>query len=82
VESVEHIWVPSTAFCIPDVMQEPLGEKFVGAGLLKIVDSEYHFEFLTPRGVLRHNLFDHPEVYPVVRELESKLKSGNGPGEL
>ena len=77
VGPVEHIWLPSTSFYIPDTLQEPIGAKIVGVGLLDL-DQEagrgtYQFEFVSPAGVARHNLFDHPEVYPVVTALRLKL---------
>lgn len=73
--AVEHIWIPSTSFCIPDAFQEPIGAKIVGVGVLDL-DSDrrtYRFEFVCPAGVTRHNLFDHPEVYPVVAEMRARL---------
>ena len=30
VDGVEHIWAPSTAYCIPDVIQEPIGHACSG----------------------------------------------------
>ncbi|HEY0339356.1 MAG TPA: metallophosphoesterase, partial [Steroidobacteraceae bacterium] len=74
VGAVEHIWVPSTSFYIPDALQEPIGTKIVGVGILELGGREtghgtYQFEFVSPAGVIRHNLFDHPEVYPVIKEL-------------
>lgn len=79
VDSVEHIWVPSTSFCIPDALQEPIGTKIVGVGVLDLGHNAdggtYRFEFVSPPGVMRHNLLDHPEVYPVVAQLRAKLGS-------
>jgi 3',5'-cyclic AMP phosphodiesterase CpdA len=73
VDGVEHVWAPSTAFCIPDAMQEAIGEKRVGVLTLELTDREHRFHFVTPDGVARHNLLDHPEVYPVVAALKAKL---------
>jgi 3',5'-cyclic AMP phosphodiesterase CpdA len=39
VGKVEHIWLPSTAFCIPDSIQELIGEKVVGVALTSSFDS-------------------------------------------
>ena len=64
VDGVEHIWVPSTAYCIPDAMQERIGEKTVGIAVLELTDRGHSFEFATPPGLVRHNLLDHPGVYP------------------
>lgn len=73
IGEVEHIWLPSTAFCIPDVLQEPIGEKMVGVGVLDLDSATtYRFGFFVPPGVLNHNLLDHPEVYPIVTQLRTR----------
>jgi 3',5'-cyclic AMP phosphodiesterase CpdA len=76
VDSVAHIWMPATSFCIPDAVQAPLGDKIVGAGLLQLVGSEFHFEFVTPAGLVRHNLLDHAAVYPAVDGLRARISNG------
>jgi 3',5'-cyclic AMP phosphodiesterase CpdA len=76
VDSVTHIWMPATSFCIPDAVQAPLGDKIVGAGLLQIAGSEFHFEFVTPAGLVRHNLLDHAAVYPAVHGLRACINNG------
>jgi 3',5'-cyclic AMP phosphodiesterase CpdA len=73
VGSVEHIWLPSTSFCIPDVVQEPIGAKVVGVGVLELDEQAHRFELVTPPGLVRNNLFDHAAVYPAVAELRAKL---------
>lgn len=80
VGPVAHIWLPATSFCIPDALQERLGEKIVGTGLLNIVGSGFQFEFATPAGLVRHNLLDHAEVYPEVAQLKARL--GNPASDL
>ncbi len=75
VDSVTHIWMPATSFCIPDAIQEVLGDKIVGVGILSIVGSAFQFEFVTPAGLVRHNLLDHAEVYPAVDGLRARLSN-------
>jgi hypothetical protein len=36
IEGVRHVWVPSTAFFLPDTIQERVGEKITGLGLLEL----------------------------------------------
>ncbi len=73
VDGVEHVWVPSTAFCIPDAVQERIGEKVVGLVTLELTDAGHRFESRTPPGLMRHNLLDHPAVYPKLPALKKQL---------
>lgn len=73
VSGVTHVWMPSTAFCIPDSIQERLGEKRVAAGLLELRPDGFEFTYVTPVGLVRHNLLDHPEVYPQVTGLRARV---------
>ena len=73
LQGVTHIWMPSTSFCIPDAIQEPIGQKRVAAGLLELRPDGFDFDFVTPPGIVRHNLLDHPEVYPQVLQLRARL---------
>src|SRR5262249_57641329 len=41
--STEHIWAPSTAYCIPDTLQERIGNKIVGFLALTLRDTDYRF---------------------------------------
>lgn len=51
VAGVRHIWVPSAAYRFPDVMQERLGEKIVGCGLLTLGPTgTARFDLLIPDG--------------------------------
>ena len=36
VDGVDHLWVPSTAYCIPDAIQERIGHKIVGVVTLEL----------------------------------------------
>jgi 3',5'-cyclic AMP phosphodiesterase CpdA len=73
VDGVEHAWVPSTAYCMPDAMQERIGEKAVGLLTLELTDGGHRFEPANPPGLLRHNLLDHPAVYPKLTALKEQL---------
>jgi 3',5'-cyclic AMP phosphodiesterase CpdA len=73
---VSHIWMPSTSFCIPDAIQKPVGQKRVAAGLLTLTPNHFDFDFVTPPGLIRHNLLDHPEVYPQVLQIKARLTDG------
>jgi len=62
-DDVRHVWVPSTAFYLPDEIQERLGEKITGLGILELLRGEYRFHLVCPDGVVRHSALDHP-IYP------------------
>lgn len=79
VAGVEHIWVPSTSFCIPDAVQEPIGQKIVGAMLLTLDANEHQATLVNIDGMQRHNLLDQTTVYPQLIGLKNKLGSA---GEL
>jgi hypothetical protein len=70
---VEHRWAPSTAFCLPDGMQERIGEKEVGLLMLMLGGSDHGFAVARPEGLRRNNILDHPELYPGIAELRAAL---------
>jgi 3',5'-cyclic AMP phosphodiesterase CpdA len=53
---VRHVWMPSSAFVLPDAMQPRVGEKPVGVGLLDLDGDTMHFDLWCPDGMLRHDL--------------------------
>jgi 3',5'-cyclic AMP phosphodiesterase CpdA len=53
-----HIWLPSTAFIIPDTMQERIGEKVTGLGVLDLAPDGHRFALVTPAGMMQHRLDD------------------------
>jgi 3',5'-cyclic AMP phosphodiesterase CpdA len=67
VGGVEHVWAPSSAFFVPDVVQEPIGEKVVGAMILELEPDAHSFTCVVPPGVMRHDLFDQTDTYPDAR---------------
>jgi 3',5'-cyclic AMP phosphodiesterase CpdA len=60
VDGVRHIWVPSTAFFLPDSIQERVGEKVAGLGLLELSNQGYKFDLVCPDGVARNDLLEQP----------------------
>ena len=65
VEGLRHVWVPSTAYYLPDEIQDRIGEKVTGLGVVDIGPREFRFHLMCPDGVVRHSILDHP-VYPDV----------------
>lgn len=56
VDGVRHVWMPSSAFILPDDMQARIGEKLVGIGLLDFSDGAAHFDLWCPDGMTRHDV--------------------------
>ena len=54
----------STAFWIPDELQERIGEKVLGVLALDLAETTHRFYPVTSAGLISHNLADHPDVYP------------------
>lgn len=70
-DRARHLWVPSCAFILPDRVQPPVGEKVVGVTLLELGDDgQARAQVVVPPGVRRHDVFDHPEIYPEVEALK------------
>jgi len=72
-DGVEHRWAPSTAFCLPDGMQERIGDKEVGILTLTLSGNNHCFAMTRPEGLLRHNILDHPQLYPGITTLRVRL---------
>lgn len=64
------MWVPSTAFVIPDSLQERVGDKLVGVMMLEIEGEKYHFTHIVPAGMKVNSILDYTHVYP---ELEARI---------
>lgn len=73
VEGIRHVWVPSTAFFLPDEMQDRIGEKITGLALLDLAEGRARVTLVCPDGVERHNALDHP-VYPKLVEARERLR--------
>ncbi|MBC7993251.1 MAG: metallophosphoesterase [Rhizobacter sp.] len=69
VGGVRHLWLPSTAFVLPDEIQVRVGEKVVGLGLLELGGSSVWFDLLCPDGMRRHQVtelgFHAPHRHPI-----------------
>lgn len=72
VDGVRHIWVPSTAFYLPDEIQERIGEKITGLGMLELSPNDFRFDLVCPDGVIRHSALDHP-MYPELASARARL---------
>lgn len=57
-DGVRHIWVPSSAFVLPDHMQPRVGEKVVGLGLLQLREGPAAFDLWCADGMVRHDVCD------------------------
>jgi predicted phosphodiesterase len=55
-DGVRHLWMPSTAFILPDDMQTRIGEKLVGIGLLDLGEDTARFDLWCPDGMKRHDV--------------------------
>jgi hypothetical protein len=66
VDGLRHLWVPSTAYYLPDEVQDRIGEKITGVGVLDLGRDAFRFNLVCPDGVTRHSILDHP-VYPKYR---------------
>jgi hypothetical protein len=67
------VWVPSTAFFLPDEIQDRIGEKITGLAVLDLAEGRTRITLVCPDGVVRHNALDHP-VYPKLVEARARLR--------
>lgn len=56
LRGVRHVWVPSNAFVFPDSMQERIGTKVTGVGLLDLTAGHYRFELIRDPGIRQQDL--------------------------
>lgn len=80
VDGVEHNWMPSASFCMPDAMQERIGAKLTGIRVLELAaDGGYRVTTPSVSGLQLHNVIHHPDIDPRMTALRLEL----GPrGEL
>ncbi len=69
LHGVEHVWVPSTAFTLPDFFQERIGEKQVGTMMLELQSDAHRFTRVVPGGMQPRSLLEFAHVYPAVADL-------------
>jgi 3',5'-cyclic AMP phosphodiesterase CpdA len=72
VHGARHLWLPSTAFFLPDELQDRVGEKVTGIGMIELAPDHLRFHLVCPEGVTRHSALDHP-VYPKLVEARARL---------
>jgi 3',5'-cyclic AMP phosphodiesterase CpdA len=60
VRGVRHVWMPSSAFVLPDAMQSRVGEKLVGIGMLDLSGAAAHVDLWCPDGMARHDVSTLP----------------------
>jgi 3',5'-cyclic AMP phosphodiesterase CpdA len=72
IAGIRHIWVPSTAFYLPDEIQDRVGENVTGVGVLELSRDALRFHLVCPDGVERHSALDHP-VYPELIAARARL---------
>jgi len=68
VGGVDHVWLPSLAFILPDAMQETIGEKIVAMSVLQLTPAAHRFELAVPAGLHQFTLLDLPGLYPAHAE--------------
>lgn len=78
VDGTRHVWLPSTAFFLPDELQERLGEKVTGLGVIDLAGDRARVHLVCPDGVTRHSALDHP-VYPKHVEARARLGTAAAP---
>jgi 3',5'-cyclic AMP phosphodiesterase CpdA len=67
VDSICHIWVPSTSFFFPDAMQERIGNKVTGLGMLELTPEGYRFDLVCAKGMKQNNLGDFAAIDRAVK---------------
>lgn len=74
VDGVEHNWMPSASFCMPDGMQERIGDKVVGIRVLDLApDGTYRLTTPDVPGLRLHNVVHHPDIDPRMTALGIEL---------
>jgi len=53
---VRHLWMPSSAFILPDRLQSRVGAKVVGIGVLAVNAEGMRFDLFCPDGMVRHDI--------------------------
>jgi hypothetical protein len=76
VGGVEHIWAPSSAYFIPDAIQERIGKKHVGVMLLELKPDRHEWSFVMPDGVQQNDLSDYADLYPEIAEHLAHKRTG------
>lgn len=72
VDGVRHIWMPSTAFILPDELQTRIGEKLVGMGMIDLSNEAAQFHLWCPDGMARHDVTQLRFLEAVAREVATE----------
>jgi predicted phosphodiesterase len=72
VAGTDYLWVPSTAFTVPDFRQEWIGQKRVGVMTLNLAADAYEFAHIIPEGMTAYSLMDFPHIYAEIAELRRR----------
>ena len=67
IGGVEHVWAPSTAFVFPDEMQERIGVKLVGLGLLELSPDACRFDLICASGMEQRDATESPAILRATR---------------
>ncbi len=57
-------------------MQEQIGEKEVGILTLALSGNTHLFAAIRPESLVRNNILDHPQLYPGITALRTRLGVG------
>ena len=74
LDGVEIVWAPSAAYRIPDILQERIGEKLVGAMLLDLTAAEHSLHLVVPPGIVAHDLGEHLDLYPELKAVMAERR--------
>jgi len=55
---VRHLWLPATCYCFPESLQQTIGEKILGLGLLELNPDACRFDLIRPDG-MTERLYRH-----------------------
>lgn len=64
IDGVEHAWIGSTAFVIPERWQATIGRKETGVALLTLDGDSFSLEDVRPARMRDLDLADYADVYP------------------
>ncbi len=68
ISGARHIWAPATSFMISDPWQPGYGTKAIGYLMHEFhADGSHRHRLMTVRGLVHHDLVEHPDAYGDVR---------------
>lgn len=78
VGGIDNVWLPSSAFIIPDAMQESIGDKVTGTAMLELRSDGYDIAFARPAGMTDYDILDQRHVYPQIADLPDEILRAAG----